>query len=128
MEYKRISRANLLFKECKLHEIIHQIFENFVDKKNVELHLKNCNIIVKTSEYALHIALENLMSNSIKFSDKNTCKIEISSSVEKNKLIIDYKDNGAGINLNYVDKIFQLFETLGSKSKSNIGIGLAMVL
>ena len=49
------------------------------------------------------------------------------SKVENNRIFIDYKDNGPGISSKYTNKIFEIFETLESKSENSTGLGLAMV-
>ena len=70
----------------------------------------------------------NLITNSIKYGkpDKQVV-ISINSSVKKDKLIIRYKDNGIGIDLNkYGDQLFGLYKKFNNEVEGK-GIGLFMV-
>ena len=125
IEYARISKANLVFSEFKLEDTANLVFANLANADNVKLELMNCEQIVITSKHAIQVVFQNLMTNSLKFNDKDTCIISISSKIENNRLFIDYKDNGPGINIKYANKIFEIFETLNPKSENSTGIGLA---
>jgi len=72
----------------------------------------------------------NLISNAIKYSSKKERPlIEISSKEEEaDKIIYLVKDNGAGFDMNYVHKIFGIFERLHSMEDfEGTGVGLAIV-
>lgn len=125
VEYARVSKANLVFSEFKLEDTANFVFANLANTDNVKLELMNCEQIVITSKHAIQVVFQNLMTNSLKFNDKDTCIISISSKIENNRLFIDYKDNGPGINIKYANKIFEIFETLNPKSENSTGIGLA---
>ena len=57
----------------------------------------------------------NLISNAIKFSrHKETPKIHIGADVKDNEIIYYVKDNGAGFDMQYVDKLFGVFQRLHS--------------
>ncbi|HQS06225.1 MAG TPA: ATP-binding protein, partial [Daejeonella sp.] len=73
--------------------------------------------------------LINLISNAIKYSKyKPETYIEIGSDV-KDKLVFYYvKDNGAGFDMEYYDKLFGVFQRLHSQEEfEGTGIGLAIV-
>lgn len=77
----------------------------------------------------LHQVWHNLIDNAIKFSSKHpTPRIEISS--EKKADLIEYaiKDNGAGFDMQYRDKLFGVFQRLHSNDEfAGTGVGLATV-
>lgn len=127
IKYINISKENINFSEFNLEDIANDVLNNSVNSNNLKLELINCNRIVSTSKYAIQLAFQHLMSDSLKFSNKNTCVISISSKIKNDRLFIDYKDNGPGIEIKYAHKIFEIFETLNSKSETSVGIGLAMV-
>ena len=70
----------------------------------------------------------NLISNSIKYRQPNVCPIiEISSQLKKNKLILQFKDNGSGIDLERKgDQIFGLYKRFHADTEGK-GMGLYMV-
>lgn len=70
---------------------------------------------------------ENLISNGIKYMDKDQGKIEIGYEHKKDTGLFYVKDNGKGIPSKYREKIFEMFQTLSSQeSVDSTGIGLAV--
>ena len=73
--------------------------------------------------------LVNLFSNGIKYSSKskNPC-VEISSETKDGFVHYTVKDNGIGFDMQFVHKLFGIFERLHSESEfEGTGVGLALV-
>lgn len=73
--------------------------------------------------------LVNLLTNAIKFTQpRDTARIEVSGAVEGARNVFCVRDNGVGFDMQYVDKLFGVFERLhGSNEFEGTGIGLAIV-
>ena len=71
----------------------------------------------------------NLISNAIKYSEgKDTPVIEIGSREEEDEAIYYVKDNGAGFDMKYYDKLFGVFQRLHREEEfEGTGVGLALV-
>jgi light-regulated signal transduction histidine kinase (bacteriophytochrome) len=71
----------------------------------------------------------NLLSNAVKFSKhKEKTIIEIGSYKKDNLVVYYVKDNGAGFDMQYYDKLFGIFQRLHSQEEfEGTGIGLAIV-
>jgi signal transduction histidine kinase len=71
----------------------------------------------------------NLISNAVKYSGKKAePKIEIGSHDEQGTIVYYVKDNGAGFDMAYADKLFKVFQRLHSADDfKGIGVGLALV-
>ncbi len=72
---------------------------------------------------------QNLLSNSIKFCDKPHPIIQISAQEKpnKNQTVFSIKDNGIGIENEYKESIFKIFNRLHGRGKyPGTGIGLAI--
>lgn len=69
---------------------------------------------------------QNLLGNALKFSDKRP-EIHISSIQENGHYKISVKDNGIGIEKQYYDRIFKIFQRLMPRDQyEGTGIGLAI--
>ena len=77
----------------------------------------------------IRIVLENLLVNAWKFSGKKTiAEIEFNSIYKDKKKVYFVRDNGAGFDMEYAEKLFAPFQRLHSiEEYSGTGIGLATV-
>ena len=69
---------------------------------------------------------QNLISNAIKFNDKEKGIINIDVEDHKTFYKFSVLDNGIGVKQKHFDKIFKIFQSL-KKSKDSSGIGLSIV-
>lgn len=86
-------------------------------------------VTANADERLLRIALENLLANAWKFTSKTeNARIEFGREQENGKARYYVKDNGAGFDMAYADKLFVPFQRLhSSKEFPGTGIGLATV-
>jgi PAS domain S-box-containing protein len=77
----------------------------------------------------LALALNNLLANAWKYTSKTTdARIEVGSVEHGGEVVYFVKDNGAGFNSEYADRLFRPFVRLHSESEfPGTGIGLATV-
>ncbi len=69
---------------------------------------------------------QNLLSNAIKFSPENPRIQVLIDRKEPDFFTISIRDNGIGIDKNYSEKIFQIFQRLDKQRFEGAGIGLAI--
>jgi len=87
------------------------------------------NLTTIGDKQLLHVMLENLIGNSWKFTGKkDDPTIEFNSTNNNGKSVYYVKDNGAGFDMEYTDKLFGAFQRLHSTHEfEGTGIGLANV-
>jgi len=75
-----------------------------------------------------HVVM-NLLANAIKYSSlSDNPRIEISSRATKTDIIYSIQDNGVGFDMQYVGKLFRVFQRLHSNDQfEGTGVGLAIV-
>ncbi len=71
----------------------------------------------------------NLLENAVKYSSKTAePAVQISGHTEKGETVFTVADNGAGFDMRYYDKLFQVFQRLHRDSEyPGTGVGLAIV-
>jgi len=98
--------------------------------ENVQISYPEAKIEINTSAIALHQIMINLLTNSVRYNDKQTCLIQIDCVIKDDLVNITVCDNGMGIRKEELERIFQRNVTLNTSDRfaqSGTGIGLATV-
>ncbi len=83
--------------------------------------------IVMADEFQLVQVFQNLIGNAVKFCRQELPLIHISAAQNDSEWQFSVRDNGIGIDPEYVDRIFIIFQRLHSRREySGTGIGLAI--
>lgn len=95
----------------------------------VEADFEEEGMFVKADADAIERVLYNLVHNAIKFTPENG-RIRISTKAQKDKVLVSIRDNGAGIEKDELDMIWERFyktDKSRSRDKTGTGLGLAIV-
>jgi PAS domain S-box-containing protein len=131
LKLSRITRAEINITEINLTGIAQSV----IDELRKSEPQRNINIKIaeglkdKADMRLMHIALENLLGNAWKFTSKQPdALIEFGSIKKDNATVYFIRDNGAGFNMSYLDKLFTPFQRLHTEDEyPGTGIGLATV-
>lgn len=75
--------------------------------ENVQISYPEAKIEINTSAIALHQIMINLLTNSVRYNDKQTCLIQIDCVIKDDLVNITVCDNGMGIRKEELERIFQ---------------------
>ena len=86
-------------------------------------------VIVEGDQALLLLVLENLLGNAFKFTSKRAeARVEFGVERQNGVPVYYVRDNGAGFDMAYADKLFGAFQRLHSEAEfPGTGIGLATV-
>ena len=131
LEFSRVGRLDENAVEVDLNDIVNDVILLF-RKRIKETHAKvvlHKMPVIKSYGSPLRQIFQNLISNAIKYHEKGSIPmITISSEERATHWEFYVEDNGIGIDSNYFNKIFIIFQRLHNKDDfSGTGIGLAIV-
>jgi PAS domain S-box-containing protein len=112
--------------EVDLNEIIADLKQLLLVPSNLSIKILNKLPTIKGDKTKLQQLFQNLISNAIKFNDKEKGLIEINVKEAESHYEFSVKDNGIGIDKKYHNNIFNIFHSL-NKSNESTGIGLSIV-
>lgn len=133
--FSRLSQTDIMVDTVDLNVLLSQIVSDLeitISDKNASIRFSKLPV-VKGVTLQLGQVFQNLISNSLKFSDpRRHPVIEVTASViEKNGMPfnrINFTDNGIGFDNSHAEKIFEIFQRLHSKDTfEGTGVGLAIV-
>ena len=126
LSYASIDKVEKVDREINLETIVNDIIEGIHIPENFTVHIKNKLPIVKGDSFKLIQLFQNLVSNSIKYTDKEKGLVEIDCKEEVAFWEFSISDNGIGIPKQYHKKVFQVFQVL-EESEESTGVGLSIV-
>lgn len=131
LTFSQLGRSNVKWTEADMESLVRLVYKENTsaeDKKKIKIIVGNLPKI-NADATMIHQVWVNLISNAIKFSSKvATPKLEIGSIKQNDEVIYFVKDNGAGFDMKYYDKLFGVFQRLHSSiDYPGTGVGLALV-
>jgi len=131
LQLSRVTRAEPALQEVDLSGTVAAIAQDLREReprRPVEFIIEP-GIRVQADPRLLRIALENLLENAWKFtSRKPSARIEFGVDFSKDEPVYFLRDNGAGFDMAFADKLFSPFQRLHSPADfPGTGIGLANV-
>lgn len=128
--FSRVSTAKEYITEVDLNEILSTALKNLNSSIEDTQAVVTYDLLpnVFTNQTMILQVFQNLLSNGLKYSKEEiNPKIHISATDNEHTWTFSFKDNGIGIDSQYFDRIFIIFQRLHTKEEySGTGIGLAI--
>ena len=129
LEYSRLDTTGKEFVQVNMNEVL----ESTIKMLKVPIEENRADIFVgslptiEADQLQMSQLMQNLVGNAIKFHGSERPMIQIVSKPGVREWTFSVKDNGIGLNTQYVDKIFQMFQRLHTKEEyPGTGVGLAI--
>ncbi|MEP7257205.1 MAG: ATP-binding protein [Flavitalea sp.] len=131
LEFSRIGKQNVSTVNVGMKELIESVITELrpqYPNRNIKTILNKIKNI-KGDKNMIKQVFINLIGNAFKYTGKkDEAIIEIGSYQENKNCICYVKDNGAGFDMQYYDKLFGVFQRLHSSNEfEGTGVGLATI-
>jgi len=129
LTYSRIGTKGTPFKLISTDDIMKEVLKNLsvtIDENKAEITYHSLPSIVADKNQFIQL-FQNLLANAIKFKGKDVTKITIKAEETDEGWNFSIKDNGIGMDSEFTDRIFVIFQRLHNRSEyPGTGIGLAV--
>ncbi|MDH5720805.1 MAG: ATP-binding protein [Spirochaetia bacterium] len=129
LEYHKLGKAKLSISKIDLNNFIEELKSIIKQSSNEEMTIENNIKSLDSDIVLLRQIFYNLISNAFKYNESQPKKISIMFSYyDEHHIQISVADNGIGIEPEYHEKIFGIFQRLHpSDEYDGTGVGLAVV-
>jgi PAS domain S-box-containing protein len=128
LRYAHIGRTTGEKEELNLNALIAETVDLITPPENIQIITETEMPVVVAEKAPLQQLFQNLISNAVKYIDKPQGIVKIGATEEGNFWKFYVSDNGPGIEEEYFQRIFQLFQTLQARDEfESTGIGLTIV-
>jgi signal transduction histidine kinase len=130
LEFSRLGKKDIQKTTVNTDQLVRTIVSEISPGANNNTQIKLHNLPPSNADYSLiRQVWVNLISNGLKYSSKKeTPMVEIGSHLEASETVYYVKDNGAGFDMQYANKLFGVFQRLHKSSEfEGTGVGLAIV-
>lgn len=131
LAFSRLGRQQIELTEIAMGELAKAVFDELKANTPQQMMQFKINTLpaARGDRSMIRQVFANLLSNAIKFTRrKENAIIEVNGWVEANENLYYVKDNGVGFDMQYVNKLFGVFQRLHSVDEfEGTGVGLAIV-
>ncbi len=128
LEYSRVGRKNTPKTMVEVENLIQEAIDLLSPPPEFEIIIEPNMPTFQTSAILLQQVFANLIGNAVKYHPSNNGKIVISVKEQDDFYEFAVADNGLGIDPQYHERIFTIFQTLQARDTiESTGIGLSIV-
>ncbi|WP_198805780.1 sensor histidine kinase [Leptolyngbya sp. BL0902] len=128
LEYARIGRRERQITEVNLAQLLHSVIDSLAPPPGFQVQIAEAMPTLHTHRTALGQVFANLIGNAIKHHHQPQGTITITCRPQGDFLKFCVSDDGPGIDPQYHDKIFTIFQTLKARDDfESTGVGLSVV-
>ena len=126
LRYSSIEDGNIQKQELDLQELVLEILGLIYIPEHIKVTILNKLPVIYGDRTRIQQVFQNLLSNAVNYIDKEKGFVEIDYTENTTHYTFSIKDNGIGIEKEHHQRIFKIFNALGTHEKST-GVGLSIV-
>lgn len=130
LDFSRLGRKEVQRSRINMQELTENVLNDIGKSQHYNAQISIGPLQPLEADYSLMSqVMLNLISNAIKYSSqKEQPQISITSELQPHEIIFCVRDNGAGFDMQYADKLFGVFQRLHTSDEfEGTGVGLAIV-
>jgi len=129
LDYSRVDSRGKPFESTNMEKVLEYSLANLeIAIKDSHARVTHDSLpVVMADEGQMLQVFQNLVANAIKFHGKETPRVHISAESKENEWVFSVQDNGIGIEPQYFDRIFIIFQRLHGQEYPGTGTGLSIV-
>ena len=121
-------------EKSEIEKQLYDSLEGIINKKSAKINFQwtlfNKEEIINTDKEKLMMILKNIVENGIFYNNKEVPEIFLKIEEKEDRYLFEIKDNGIGIPMDKVKKVFERFYRVDESRTSNLGgtgLGLSIV-
>jgi light-regulated signal transduction histidine kinase (bacteriophytochrome) len=129
LEYSRVGTRSQQFTDVDMQQVMNGVMEDLAMRARETGAAVEFNALptVHGDRVQLRQLLQNLVSNAIKFNGSGKPVVKVTAEAAPREWVFRVSDNGIGIEPQYRERIFQIFQRLHTRDEyPGTGIGLAV--
>lgn len=129
LEYSRVGTAEKAFEKTDLSAALKDALSNLklAVEENGAVVTSDPLPVLWADPVQMALLFQNLVGNAVKFKREVPPRIHVSADLKGKEWVLGVRDNGLGIEKEYFERIFIIFQRLHSRSEyPGTGIGLAV--
>ncbi len=134
LDLTRISRGEIRLEKTKVN--VNKLLEEIVDNFSTAVETNNQSLVLKLPEQTIETTIDririqqvinNVINNASKFTPEHG-RISVELFRADDNFIIQVKDSGIGLDMQYRDKVFEPFQQIKVSERTNTGLGIGLSL
>ncbi|MDP8985787.1 MAG: PAS domain-containing protein [Pseudomonadota bacterium] len=130
LAFSRLGRLPVVNHEINVESLVHDVAQEVLDTPGAAARIEIGKLpAAQGDRVLLRQVWTNLISNAVKYSSTRTQpRIVVSGRQSASENLYSVRDNGVGFSMDYIDKLFGVFQRLHHPSDfAGTGVGLAIV-
>jgi signal transduction histidine kinase len=128
LDYARIGKEAQDIELVDINELLAEVQDSIPKRPGIDIRIQSGLPILFAERLPLLQIFTNLITNAVKYHNKENGKVKVYYKSANDHYEFFVEDDGPGIEKNYHEKIFIIFQTLQERDKmESTGVGLAII-